>query len=151
MNKLNIGSGVDYRNDCLNMDINTNVKADIYRDITRGLPFEDNTFDVVYMHHILEHIRDNDDFFFIINEVFRVLKIDGIFDICVPPYTFEGAFSDPTHCRFFTPRTFDIICGNNGEWDTLPQITAKFNKEHFEERSSLKDGTAKEYYVTLKK
>ncbi len=127
------------------------VKSDIYRDITRGLPFEDNTFDIVYMHHVLEHIHTDDDFFFVINEIGRVLKPEGTFDICVPPYTFEGAYSDPTHCRVFTPRTFDIICGNNGGWNNLQQITVKFKKVLFEEIVSPKDSSSKEYHVKLTK
>lgn len=40
----------------------------------KHIPFKDNTFDVVFTSHVLEHIKEIDDFS---NEISRVLKIKG--------------------------------------------------------------------------
>lgn len=45
------------------------VKADV-----RDLPFEDNSFDVVFCNHVLEHIEDDAT---AMNEIFRVMKRGG--------------------------------------------------------------------------
>lgn len=45
------------------------------------LPFEDNTFDVILLHHVLEHIPDDEG---IIKEIYRILKVGGVFILGVP-------------------------------------------------------------------
>ena len=57
----------------------------ILHDLRNGIPFEDNSIDVVYHSHMLEHIdRRHVDRFF--NEVYRVLKYGGIHRIVVPDF-----------------------------------------------------------------
>ncbi len=51
-------------------------------DATR-LPFQDNTFDRVIASEVLEHIYDDED---ALDELFRVLKPQGILAITVPSY-----------------------------------------------------------------
>lgn len=55
-------------------------------------------YDVIFAHHILEHIPDTVAFF---NKVIDVLRIGGIIDIRVPTWPHEFAFIDPTHVKFF--------------------------------------------------
>lgn len=149
---LNIGSGSDYIPGAVNLDKNPNSNADVVRDLARGLPFDSERFNRVIARHVLEHIREDSDFAFVLNEVHRVLAPDGLFEVTVPPYTFEGAFSDPTHHRYFTPRTFQIIAGDNGDWDMPEGFTAGlWTLERLEERSSPKDDSAREYYVELRR
>lgn len=45
--------------------------------------FPSNYFDIVMAHHLLEHIPNLQDF---LNEVFRILKPNGIFHVIVPRY-----------------------------------------------------------------
>jgi SAM-dependent methyltransferase len=51
----------------------------------RKLPFRDQTFDLVTMFDVLEHIEDDR---FALEEVFRVLKAGGTFILTVPAYPF---------------------------------------------------------------
>ena len=51
-------------------------------DATR-LPFQDNTFDRIIASEVLEHIHNDED---ALDELFRVLKPDGILAITVPSY-----------------------------------------------------------------
>lgn len=54
-------------------------------DLSRGIPFEDNSVDVVYHSHLLEHI-DRYKVPNFLNEVKRVLKPNGIHRIVVPDF-----------------------------------------------------------------
>ena len=55
----------------------------LVHDLSKGIPFKDNSIDVVYHSHLLEHLdRDIAELFLL--EVKRVLKPDGIHRIVVP-------------------------------------------------------------------
>ena len=54
--------------------------ADIIGDITK-LNFKNNTFDLIICNHVLEHIIDDRT---AMNEIYRVLKKDGIGILQVP-------------------------------------------------------------------
>nr|CAG8459732.1 13401_t:CDS:2 [Entrophospora candida] len=49
-------------------------------DVLEGLPFEDNTFDFVYMEHMKFHLRE-DDYLDLLNEIIRVVKPGGWMEI----------------------------------------------------------------------
>lgn len=55
----------------------------VYYDLRNGIPFADNTFDVVYHSHFLEHI-DKDSAPLFLGECRRVLKPNGILRVVVP-------------------------------------------------------------------
>lgn len=50
-------------------------------DADKGLPFRDESFDVVVTHHVVEHVSDTDLF---ISEIHRVLKEGGYLGIVTP-------------------------------------------------------------------
>jgi SAM-dependent methyltransferase len=52
-------------------------------DLRKGIPFLDESFDVVYCSHFLEHI-EKDSVSFFLKECYRVLKHRGIIRIVVP-------------------------------------------------------------------
>lgn len=56
MNKLHLGPGKVYLPGFTNVDIFSSVKADAYADCT-ALPYEKETFDLIYASHILEHVH----------------------------------------------------------------------------------------------
>ena len=146
---LNLGCGVEHLESYVNIDADPNCRPDIVRDLRRGLPFGDGSIFGVRASHVLELIQDDADFFFVLYEVWRVLVPNGRFEIMVPPYDFEGAFSDPTHHRYFTPRTFDILCGDNGVWGLPAGMDFRFTVTRFVRTVSDKDPTAEEYRVVL--
>ncbi len=85
MKLLNVGCGSKFicSEDWINIDIGSKHKCVIEHDITKGLPFPDNNFDVVYHSNILEHLHKKEAEHFI-KECYRVLKKDGILRIAVP-------------------------------------------------------------------
>jgi SAM-dependent methyltransferase len=102
---LHIGCGLHKMPGSIGLDITSLPGVDVVLDLDREkLPFPDNRFEIVYAHHVLEHIRNLPD---VLTELHRVCKPGAAIDIVVPYYTCVGAFGDPTHVRFFTYRTFE--------------------------------------------
>jgi SAM-dependent methyltransferase len=87
--------------------------------VTSPIPFESNTFDRVTAFDFIEHIpriiyAPDKKFPFVnlMNEIWRVLKPDGIFLSSTPIYPFSPAFRDPTHVNFITDETFALYFDN---------------------------------------
>lgn len=102
---LHIGCGVHKMPGAVGLDITPLPGVDVVLELGREkLPFDDNMFEIVYAHHVLEHITPLGD---VLAELHRVCKAGAVIDVIVPYYTCVGAFGDPTHVRFFTYRTFE--------------------------------------------
>jgi SAM-dependent methyltransferase len=115
--KLNIGSGFTRREGFINVDclpyIGKNGKqyTDVVCDIEREpLPYEDNSVDEIVCLEVLEHL---DNLIFAMNEMWRVLKPEGVLRGKVPKEGGRGAMADPTHKRVFITDTFDYFTGVN--------------------------------------
>lgn len=54
--KLHIGAGRVHLPGFINVDLFDTHQAELYCDITR-LPYEPNTFDLIYASHVLEHVH----------------------------------------------------------------------------------------------
>jgi predicted SAM-dependent methyltransferase len=80
---LNLGCGLRFHHDWINIDFSSSDPNIVQHDLRKGIPFPDNTFDVVYHSHLLEHFSKEDAKNFC-KECYRVLKQDGIIRIAVP-------------------------------------------------------------------
>lgn len=79
-----------------NLDLTTadlfSPLADVKCDI-QDMPFEDNTFDVIFCNHVLEHVDDDHK---AMSELYRVMKPGGFGIFQVPiDYKRETTFEDP--------------------------------------------------------
>ena len=83
LNYLNLGCGNKFHNDWINVDMISYSKEVIRANLLKGIPFPDNTFDVVYHSQVLEHFPQKDALSFI-KECYRVLKKGGIIRVVVP-------------------------------------------------------------------
>jgi len=79
---LNLGCGSHFHPGWVNVDFSKTEEV-IGHNLLNGIPFGDNTFEVVYHSHVLEHFQKEDATKFI-NECYRVLKPGGIIRIAVP-------------------------------------------------------------------
>jgi predicted SAM-dependent methyltransferase len=81
--RVNLGCGSHYHPDWINIDIAPLGPGVIAHDLSRGIPLADNSSDVVYHSHVLEHIRRADVAGFL-RECYRVLKPGGTLRVVVP-------------------------------------------------------------------
>lgn len=105
--KLNLGCGGDIKpkDEWINLDRKQWGGVDVVRDMTRGLPFNDDTFDHIHASNTLEHIKQGEDLFFIMSECFRVLKPDATMFINVPHSDSPQAFF-PDHLSYWNEAMF---------------------------------------------
>ena len=83
MKCLNLGCGRRYFEDWVNLDFVSSDPSVVAHDLTKGIPFANNSFDVVYHSHVLEHFSKADASTFI-HECYRVLKKGGTIRVVVP-------------------------------------------------------------------
>ena len=117
MKLLNIACGQRYHTDWINIDFNSDSDHIKRVNILTGLPFNDNSIDAAYSSHFLEHLnrQDGSDF---INEIYRILKKDGIVRIVVPDLE--------NLCKEYL-KVFDLAANNKEyekkyEWITIELI-----------------------------
>ena len=88
-NFLNVACGDTFIKDSswTNIDFTSSSPSIKKANILDGLPYEDNSFDVVYSSHFIEHIPvDQIEFFF--NDVYRILKPGGLIRLVTPDLEF---------------------------------------------------------------
>jgi SAM-dependent methyltransferase len=83
MKCLNLGCGSRFHPDFINIDAVSTSPCVKAHDLLKGIPFSDDSFDVVYHSHLLEHLsREHAREF--LRECHRVLKTGGVIRIAVP-------------------------------------------------------------------
>jgi SAM-dependent methyltransferase len=93
--------------------------------VLEALPYRDSLFNSVSAYDFIEHIprftiiNNKTTFPFIefMNEVYRVLKPNGVFYAITPAYPRKEAFVDPTHINIITSKTHTYF--------TSPKYTAR--------------------------
>ena len=105
---LHLGCGTVPMPHAVNVDRVALDGVDVVHDLDAyPWPFDDGQFTEVKAQQLFEHIADPVAF---MAEVWRVLVPGGLLLLRVPHYQSENAFTDPTHRRFCTMRTFDYWC-----------------------------------------
>lgn len=84
------------------------------------IPAEDETVDVIYAFHFLEHLA-GEDAIKLLREAERVMKVGAVMNICVPYYTSSMQAHDLTHKSVWNEATFGNLFGNDyydvaGRW-----------------------------------
>ena len=112
---LNLGCGKDWREDCLNSDIQVRVNPDWCCDISKvqwgelvetrfgQIKIKPEMFDTILANDVLEHIPD---LVSAMRNCRDLLKVGGEFVISVPYELSLGAWQDPTHVRAFNENSW---------------------------------------------
>ncbi len=80
---LNLGCGTNFHPQWTNIDFTSTGKDVIAHNLLNGIPAEDESYDVIYHSHVLEHFpKDKAENF--LQECFRVLKPGGLIRIAIP-------------------------------------------------------------------
>jgi predicted SAM-dependent methyltransferase len=107
--KLNLGCGLNYQPGYINIDDRSEVEPDSVFNICNGLPYEDNSVDEIRAYDFMEHIPQ-DGVIFVMQEIHRVLKKEGIFDFSIPSTDGRGSFQDPYHRSYWNINSFLYYC-----------------------------------------
>ena len=87
------------------MSYPTNVRR---LDVTKGLPFPNESVDYIYTSHMLEHLFDREPTY-VLKECYRVLKVGGYIRIVVPDLEFIVQKYIERDCAFFNVHSSDLI------------------------------------------
>ena len=109
LNKLNLGCGKDYRYGYINTDISKHVGADLVFDMTKGLPFKDDSFEEIIVNNALTQIEKNKHFVKVMNEIWRVSTPTSSILVRVPNSQDVCSFQDPMDSRRFTEESFTYM------------------------------------------
>lgn len=87
-------------------------------DMLKEYPFQDSLFDIIWCHHVLEHIphqlpNGKDALIFTTDEMYRVLKPGGEAHLIVPWKEHTNAWRHPCHYRFFDKNLFGWFSQSN--------------------------------------
>ncbi len=105
--KIDLGCGWSKRDaESIGVDWVAGPGVDVVCDINHGLPFADNEVDEVYSRHTFEHVND---IFFVMKEIYRIIKPIGTLIIKVPHFSAPTGYSDLTHKRFFGIYSFQCF------------------------------------------
>jgi predicted SAM-dependent methyltransferase len=103
---LDLGCGPNKIHGALGVDMRAVPGVDLICDIEQPLPFTASSVDVVWLRHVIEHVRN---LIGLMEEVYRISRPGAVVEIIVPYYTSRGAFRDPTHVRYITEDTFQYF------------------------------------------
>ena len=107
---LNLGSGAHQFPGCVNVDRSGVVDATHAVDL--GLhpwPWGEDQATAIYAIQVFEHLADTDLF---MDECHRVMVQGAPLIITTPDYRHENSYTDPTHVRHCTVRSFDYWCAH---------------------------------------
>lgn len=102
MKILDLGCGTAKVKGAIGLDNASLPGVDVVHDLLDfPYPFEDRSFDTIYLRHVIEHfeLKDIERIF---AECARILHNNGHLEVKVPHVYSVAAFTDPTHKRFFT-------------------------------------------------
>jgi len=137
---LDLGSGPNPNNpfnatEVYGVDVRTDLGANILAaDLAiEAIPFESNAFEYVTAFQFIEHMprviyipKRRNPFVELMNEIYRVLKVNGIFLSVTPAYPHAAAFQDPTHVNIITESTFTCYFDDTNKWAKIYGFTGNF-------------------------
>lgn len=128
MRKLNLGCGEVYKEGWINVDSREGIRSDMVWDLNKTpYPFNDNTFELILMESVLEHLNDPIK---VLKEIIRIGKKGGKIVVLVPHSNYYAATTDIQHKTFFTENSFDKQLLKEYELEELKLIGVSFFYGH---------------------
>jgi 2-polyprenyl-3-methyl-5-hydroxy-6-metoxy-1,4-benzoquinol methylase len=138
---LELGCGKDKTPGAIGLDINPCSNADIIHNLDHfPYPFGDNEFDKIICKDVLEHVEN---FVKVMEEIWRIAKPGARIEVAAPFMSSVNFFSDPTHKRAFTSRSFDYFMpgtqASKYQYSSarLKVLSVQYDKYEYEHRKGL--------------
>lgn len=117
--RLNLGSGGDHRDDCLNVDVRAACRPDALLDLSRPGALDEPVdagrfgriawprghFELIVARDVLQHVRDLPT---LMTHCLELLAPGGVLDVTVPHDLSLGAWQHPGHVRAFNETSWQI-------------------------------------------
>lgn len=126
---LELGCGFSKAPGAYGVDILRGSQADLIHDLNVfPYPLQDSSWDRIICHDVLEHVEN---FVRTMEEIWRIATPDATVEVHAPFMSSINYFSDPTHRRAFTSRSFDyFLKGTTAE--RFGYSSARFELMHCE-------------------
>jgi len=112
--------GVDYNQLRIDRAKKAVPTANFFKGDLHDLDCQDNYFDIVFMHHVMEHIKDDKH---VLEELTRVLKPEGMLMVSVPN---EGTFLNQLRNNVIQPKILETT--DHVHFYTAKSLAALVNK-----------------------
>lgn len=104
-NKINLGSGEDYRVGWHNVDRAPDTQPDEIVDLDEyPWPWADDSFRHALLDNVIEHLSDRNA---ALHELARIVEPGGTATVRFPHWNSAGAHTNPTHTGTLTHRSFE--------------------------------------------
>lgn len=110
MTKVELGCGSTKNDGYIGIDRFPLPNVDIVADLNKGIPLDDNSVDVIFCSHSLEHF---DDISNIISEIYRICKHKAIVNILSPYYMETVNLANFYHKQVFNEATFRFFTNDS--------------------------------------
>ena len=141
---LDLGSGPFPKNPfhahhIYGLDFQANQDKNIFSAdlVVEKIPFDDSYFDYMTAYDFLEHIprivycpERRFAFVEIMNEIWRTLKVGGLFLSHTPVYPYSPLFRDPTHVNLISSDTFEVYFDNKQRVASMYGFNGAFEIVH---------------------
>ena len=142
---LNLGCGNKKSSSTIGVDFNARTKPDIVHNLDLfPYPFEESSIDKIYIDNTLEHL---DSPLNVMNELYRIIKPNGVVKVIVPYFRSVSAFTDPTHLHFFTVESFSYYDPDHIFFKRYDYTLSKFKTENIIFHEGLNSGLVKSSIV----
>jgi SAM-dependent methyltransferase len=99
--------------------------VDFVTDLNKSLPFENESFDIVYSNQVFEHIQNMIE---LVGECHRLLKTGGLLIVHVPYFRSSWAAIDPTHIRQFSINSLHYFVRGTWQYENYRFNDTGFSK-----------------------
>ena len=124
---LDLGCGKKKKVGAIGVDCSSRFNADIVHNLNKfPYPFKKNSIDFIYIDNCLEHLNEPIK---VMEELYRILKINSLVKVIVPYFRSRYAYIDPTHKTFYTINSFDYYDPSRQFYKRYEYTSIKFKIE----------------------
>lgn len=141
-------SGIDDKHEKFGLEVSSfacehaKQYAEIYNSPIETAPIEENSFDIIVSHHVIEHVDKPEEF---LDKIKKVLKKDGVLILSTPDFESICAKAykdnyrmlfDKTHVNLFSFNSLKKMLTDYG-FDIIDADFPYFDTEYFNEKNIL--------------